>query len=78
MFSVNLELITSKKVKIIVYQGKSYIIAKRNVYVLFRNIQKYNYTNYASYARGLMSKIKYLIMPKGSKFTGLGKLGLND
>ena len=24
----------------------------------------------------LMSKIKYLIMPKGTKFTGSGKLGL--
>ena len=24
----------------------------------------------------LMSKIEYLIVPKGTKFTGLGKLGL--
>ena len=31
LFSVNLESITFMKVKIIVYQGKSYIIAKRNV-----------------------------------------------
>ena len=26
----------------------------------------------------LMSKGEYLIVPKGTKFTGLGKLGLND
>ena len=25
----------------------------------------------------LMSKIEYLIVPKGAKFTGSGKLGLN-
>ena len=31
--------------KITVYQGKSYTIAKKNVYkALFRNKQKYNYT----------------------------------
>ena len=27
---------------------------------------------------GLMSKMEYLIMPKGTKFTGLGKLGLSS
>ena len=26
----------------------------------------------------LMSKIGYIIMPEGTKFTGLGKLGLNE
>ena len=33
-------------VKIIVYQGKTYIIAKKNVLALLRNKQKYNYANY--------------------------------
>ena len=78
MFSVNLELITFMKVKIIVYQGKSCIIAKRNVYALFRNKQKYNYSHYMQVMlMRLMSKIEYLIMPKGMKFTGSGTLWWN-
>ena len=31
MFNVNLESVAFMKVKIILYQGKSYIVAKRNV-----------------------------------------------
>ena len=63
------------------YQGKSYIIVKRNVKALFRNKQKYIYNLYklyVSYAMRLMSKIEYLIVPKGTKFTELGKLGLRQ
>ena len=42
------------------YQGKSNIIAKRNVLVLFRNKQKYNYSNYiyVSYAHEVDVKIE--------------------
>ena len=58
----------------IVYQGKSYIIAKRNAYALFRHKQKYNYVNVM--LTRLTSQIEYLIVPKGTKFTGSGKLGL--
>ena len=64
MSSGNLESITFIKVKVIVYQGKSYIIAKRNVSALFRNEQKYKYTNYMQVMLiRLMSKIEYLIVP---------------
>ena len=64
------------KVKIIVYQGKPYIMAKRNAWASFRNKQKYNYTNYVQFMlMRLISKIEYLIVPKGMKFTGLGELG---
>ena len=36
-------------------------------------------TEYTKYMlMRLMSKIKYLIMPKGTKFMGLGKLGLTN
>ena len=38
------------KVKKIVYQGKSYIIAKRNVLALLRNKHRYKFTNYTTYA----------------------------
>ena len=66
------------KVKIIVYQCKSYIIAKGNVQALFRNKQKYNYTNYMQVRlMRLTSNMEYLIVPKGTKFMGSGKLGLN-
>ena len=38
---------------------------------------KYNYANYIQVRlMSLMSKLEYLIMPKGTKFIGLGKLGL--
>ena len=51
------------KGKIIVYQGKSYIIHSETN----RNIRLMR----------LMLKIEYLIVPKGTKLMGLGKLGLN-
>ena len=61
------------------YLGKLFITAKRNVYALFRNKQKYNYTNYMQVKlMRLMSKIEYLIMPKVTKFMELGKLGLTN
>ena len=42
------------------------------------NKQKDNYTNYMQVMlMRLISKIEYLIVPKGTKFTGSGKLGLN-
>ena len=42
-----------------------------------RNKQKYKYTNYMQVMlMRLMSKGEYLIVPKGTKFTGSGKLGL--
>ena len=65
------------KVKIIVYQGKSYIIAKRNVYA-FRHKTKTTVPIICKLIMlmRLMLKIEYLIVPKGTKFTGLGKLGL--
>ena len=34
------------------------------------------YKVYASWLMKLMSKIEYLIVPKGTKFMGSGKLGL--
>ena len=75
---INLESTTFMKVKIIVNQGKVYTIAKRNSQVLFRNIQKYKYANYMNIMlMRLMSKSKYLILPKVTKFEGLGKLGLS-
>ena len=81
MFSVNLESITFMKAKIFVYQGKLYIIAQKNVQALFRNKQKY-VLNYATYMQDmlmrLMSKTDDLIVAKGMKFTGSGKLGLMD
>ena len=41
---------------------------------LFRNKHKYNYTNYMQVRlMRLMSKIEYLIVPKGTKFTRSGK-----
>ena len=63
-------------VKIIVYQGKTHIIAKKNVLALLRNKQKYSYANYMQVMlMRLMSKFVYLIVPKGTKFTGSGKFG---
>ena len=59
------------------YLDKAYIIAKRNVYALLRNKQKCKYTNLMQVMLvRLMSKGEYLIVPKGTKFTGAGKLGL--
>ena len=59
------------------YLDKAYIIAKRNVKALLRNKQKYKYTNFMQVMLvRLMSKGEYLIVPKGTKFTGSGKLGL--
>ena len=61
------------KVKIIVYQGKSYIIAKRNVQALFRIKQVYNYTNYMQVMlMKLKSKIEYLIVSKQNEIQGVG------
>ena len=41
--------------------------------------QKYKYTNNMQVMlRRLMSKGEYLIVPKGSKFAGSGKLGLSS
>ena len=77
MFRVNLESITFMKVKKIMYLDKAYIIAKRNVQALFRSKQKYKYTNFMQVMLvRLMSKGEYLFVPKGTKFTGAGKLGL--
>ena len=79
MFSVNLESVTFMKVKIIVYQGRSYTISlQRGMSKLYLETnRKYNYTNYMQVIlMRLMSKIENHIMPKGTKFTGLGKLGL--
>ena len=60
------------------YLDKAYIIVKRNVEALLRNKQKYKYTNNMQVMlMRLMSKGQYLIVPKGTKFTGSGKLGLN-
>ena len=59
------------------YLDKAYIIVKRNVKALLRNKQKYKYTNNMQVMlMRLMSKGEYLIVPKGRKFTGSGKLGL--
>ena len=59
------------------YLEKAYIIVKRNVKTLLRNKQKYKYTNIMQVMlMRLMSKGEYLIVPKGTKFTGVGKLGL--
>ena len=45
--------------------------------VPLRNKQKYKYTNNMQVMlMRLMSKGEYLIVPKGTKFTGAGKLGL--
>ena len=42
-----------------------------------RNKQKYKYTNFMQVMlMRLMSKGEYVIVPKGTKFTGSGKLGL--
>ena len=42
------------------------------------NKQKYKYTNFMQVMlMRLTSKGEYVIVPKGTKFTGLGKLGLN-
>ena len=50
-----------------------------STYALFRNKKKYNCTNYMQVRlMRLMSKVKYLIVPKGTKFTGSGKLGLRN
>ena len=77
MSRVNLESITFLKVRKIMYLDKAYIIVKRNVYALLRNKQKYKYTNNMQVMlMRLMSKGEYLIVPKGTKFTGAGKLGL--
>ena len=71
IYKIYLKSITFIKLKIIVYQGKSYIIAKRNVVALFRNKQKYKYTSYMQVMlMRLMSKLTYLIMSKGIKFMG--------
>ena len=44
-----------------------------------RNKQKYKYTNNMQVMlMRLMSKGEYLIVPKGTKFTGSGKLGLKE
>ena len=60
------------------YLDKAYIIVKRNVQALLRNKQKYKYTNNMQVMlMRLMSKGEYVIVPKGTKFTGLGKLGLS-
>ena len=59
------------------YLDKAYIIAKRNVEAVLRNKQKYKYTNFMQVMlMRLMSKGEYLIVPKGTKFMGSGKLGL--
>ena len=61
----------------IMYLSKSYIIAKRNVSALLRNKQKYKNTNFMQVMlMRLMSKGEYVIVPKGTKFGGGGKLGL--
>ena len=78
MFRVNLESITFLKVRKIMYLDKAYIIVKRNVSALSRNKQKYKYTNNMQVMlMRLMSKGEYLIVPKGTKLTGSGKLGLS-
>ena len=60
------------------YLDKAYIIVKRNVKALLRNKQKYKYTNNMQVMlMRLMSKGEYLIVPNGTKFKGLGKLGLS-
>ena len=43
------------KVKITVFEGKSYIIAKKNVQALFRNKRKYKCANYMQIIRKLCS-----------------------
>ena len=61
------------------YLDKVCIIAKRKVYALLRNKQKYKYTNFVKVMlMRLMSKGEYVIVPKGTKFTRAGKLGLKD
>ena len=58
MFIVNLEAIAFRTVKIIVYKGKSYIIAKVTVLVLFRNKQNTTIKIYTSYAHGRLGKLR--------------------
>ena len=60
------------KVKIIVYQGKSYIIAKRNVLALFRNKQIQLYKLYASFAREVGVKNRILHHAKRNEIHGVG------
>ena len=51
--------------------------SKEHCKALSRNKQKYKYTNYIQVMlMRLMSNIEYLIVPKGMKFTGSGKLRL--
>ena len=46
---------------------------------LFWSKQNYNFTNYVQVGIArLMSKIEYLIVPKGTKFTGSSNLGLKS
>ena len=74
MLESYLESITLIKVK------TSNITAKEEClrFFFFTNKLKYNiYKLHASYRlMSLTSKIEYLILPKGMKFTGSGKLGL--
>ena len=70
MFSVNLESITFMKVKI--------IVSRHVVYHFTFTNKQYRYTNHMQVIlMMLMSTSGYFIVPKGTKFMGLGKLGLN-
>ena len=50
MFSVNQKSITYMKVKIIMYLGKSFIIAKKNVLFVQKQTEIQIFKLYASYA----------------------------
>ena len=62
-----------------VKQGKSYIIAKTNVWALFRNKQKLQILSklWPWILMSMMSKTEYLILPKEKQNAQLGKLRLS-
>ena len=68
-----------------VYEGKNDYVSRQVIYhckeeclsFKLRNKQKYKYTNFMQVMlMRLMSKGEYVIVPKGTKFRGAGKLGL--
>ena len=61
-----------------VFQSVTSFETRIYFFLALRNKQKYKYTNNVQVMLNmrLMSKGEYLIVPKGTKFTGAGKLGL--
>ena len=59
------------------YLDKAYIIVKRKCLSFIKKQPEIKITNNMQVMlMRLMSKGEYLIVPKGTKFTGSGKLGL--